>query len=299
MSVSLPTSDPDVWVAEAIRSGGLGGVRLRETCDHEATAAALGYTLSSARVDRTGPHHGEVRYLPPRTVDADRRRMEELIITVAPRALGAVRSSGDSCDAMDLARELAGNGVACLATGRATGEVLDLARRDALALAETKTFRVVREVVRQALEKYGALDQDDLETVVRRATGASQKRKASAKPQPRRPAPKTTPTRRNRCAGCGMRTRRRAHRGSVVSAEEAPMARDEAVHGYLLGLVPRRARRGAASRAKLASRAKPSLVTTVNPSGVRVMRPRHPRDRELTARIPGNGAPDRRRAETR
>jgi hypothetical protein len=205
MSVSLPTSKPDVWVVEAIRSGGLGGVRLRETCDHEAihaaTAAALGHTLTDAQVDRTAPYDGEVRYLPRRAVDVDRRRMEELIFTLAPRALGAVRSASDARGAMDLAREIAGNGVACEASDRATGEVLDQARREALAVAETKTFKVVRKVVREALEKYGSLDRENLETVVLAATGASRKRTAT-KPQPRRTARKATAARGKRCAGC-------------------------------------------------------------------------------------------------
>lgn len=202
---SATTADPDVWVAEAIRSGGLGGVRLRKTCDHEAihaaTAAALGYTLSSARVDRTDPYHGEVRYDPPRVVDADRARMEELIVTVAPRALGATRSSGDAQDAFQLASEIAGNGIACMATDRARGEVLDRARREAMALADTRTFKVVRRVVRQALEQHGSLDRADFAAIVGRATGASLARKPAAKPQ--RTARKAAAARGNRCAGCG------------------------------------------------------------------------------------------------
>jgi hypothetical protein len=207
MSVSLPVSDPDVWAASAIRSGGLGGVRLRESCDHEAihaaAAAALGYTLRGARVEGTAPFNGEVRYRAPRTVDKDRRRMEDLIVTVAPRALGGTRSGGDNRDAYQLATEIAGNGVGCLATGRAMAEVLDQANREVLALAETKTFKVVRQVVRQALEQYGSLDRDDLEAIVAGATGASRKRKPAAKPQPRRTVRKTATTRRRRCTGCG------------------------------------------------------------------------------------------------
>ena len=202
MSVSLPASDPDVWVAQAIRSGRLGAVRLRETCDHEAihaaAAAALGYRLSSARVDRMAPYHGEVRFLPQQM-----GRMHELIVTVAPRALGAGRSTGDAQDAYQLASEIAGNGVACLATGHGRAEVLDRARREALTLAETRTFKVVRKVVREALEKYGALDQADLATIVLAATAASRRKPAAKSQPPRRTVRKATATRGKRCAGCG------------------------------------------------------------------------------------------------
>jgi hypothetical protein len=203
MSVSLPTSDPDIWVAQGITSRGLGGVRRRQTCDHEAihaaTAAALSHTLTSARVDRTGPYHGEVRSLPPSELDTDRRKMEDLIVTVAPSALGATRSSGDANDGFQLASEIAGNGVACMATGPARGEVLDRARREALALAETRTFKVVRQVVRQALEEHGSLDQGDLEAIILGANG----RKPTAKSQPRRTVRNTTTTSRRRCSQCG------------------------------------------------------------------------------------------------
>ena len=86
---------------------------LWHACEHEAihaaTFAALGWTLLGASVDDhpTDGWGGHVEYAAPADRTEDQRLREHLVATVAPRALDACASGGDSRDGWKLAETIA------------------------------------------------------------------------------------------------------------------------------------------------------------------------------------------------
>lgn len=225
----IAAEPPDVWTVSDLGQTGMWGVKFRETCDHEAihaaAAVALGWTVT--RVAVVGRDRGVTEFEAPATGNRDRHRRERLAITFAPnRVAGATQSTDDAHDCYRLTREIAGEGVAAHATDKAVGRVYEQAAYDVANLAETRVFKFVRLVVREALADGFALDRDDMAQIVAQATGqstapVSQKpaaaaaRKASA-PVPKRDADKVLSSSRG-----DIRSDYRTLRASGFSADKA------------------------------------------------------------------------------
>jgi hypothetical protein len=205
----------DSWIARDVATYGRGGVRRRQTCDHEAihcaAAVALGWTVT--RVAVYDADNGACEYERRSGRDDEQIQREELVLTVAPRALGASRSSGDAQDAMRLAATIAAKGQPWfMAASGDTSRVLDEALRAARRIAETSQFKTVRKVVREALDERGAVDRGDVEIIAGvasprrvqasapRTTKTTPKAKPSAKPQARTKTARAS----KGCGGCGF-----------------------------------------------------------------------------------------------
>ena len=110
MSVALngpPNLRPDLYRTDADS--------LWDVCDHEAihaaTLAALDWEITGAEVSqRPDGWRGSVSYSAPVARSKERLVKEKLVFTLAPHALGAGRSGGDSRDGWQLAATIAGNG---------------------------------------------------------------------------------------------------------------------------------------------------------------------------------------------
>lgn len=171
----------DRWIAQGAADGGLGGVKLRTTADHEAVHAAaaisLGWTVTDLRVDSVD--RGETGFSPPAGRRHDRLQRDELAILIAPIVCGHQQASGgDGPAAMLLAETIAGNGDPLRATSREVSKVLDQARREVHALAERRDFQHIRHILRDSVAHFGSLDRGDVAHLTAQWTPSRPKAKA-------------------------------------------------------------------------------------------------------------------------
>ncbi|HWK28082.1 MAG TPA: hypothetical protein VNS09_16070 [Solirubrobacter sp.] len=167
--------EPDTWVSDGFRDGGGGGsgvgtLRLRATCDHEAVHAAAAVMLGWQPA-RAAIHSVDRGYCDTVRVahwDSPRGWYEDLIFTIAPSILCGDRSGGDADKAVKLARKIAGHGLGgwAMATDRDVQRVYDRAIRAVHEIESTPKFRILRRAIRASLEEFGLLDEVDLGRLV-------------------------------------------------------------------------------------------------------------------------------------
>jgi hypothetical protein len=160
------------------------------------------------RAEVTDNEHGFVEYDAPIGRDKAQLLRERLQITIAAEVLVRDRRYGsDGPKAMDLARRIASpTGEPCMAEGREVSRVLDEARREVLALSETRAFQIMHKLIRELLDERGWIEARDLATIHAVATGKSLK---TSTPTPKARATSAArktgraKARTNGCRSCG------------------------------------------------------------------------------------------------